>query len=45
MFGPAVAYSSRRALEIRYSLLPYLYTQFYRVHRHGGTVIRSMMHE
>ncbi|XP_053395701.1 maltase-glucoamylase-like [Mercenaria mercenaria] len=45
LFGKHVAYSSRLALQIRYLLLPYVYTQFYRVHTEGGTVIRSMMHE
>ncbi|XP_060598146.1 sucrase-isomaltase, intestinal-like [Ruditapes philippinarum] len=45
LFGEHVAYSSKIAYSIRYSLLPYLYTQFYRVHTEGGTIIRSMMHE
>ncbi|KAL5015728.1 hypothetical protein ScPMuIL_005317, partial [Solemya velum] len=44
-FGSRVADSSRRALLIRYHLLPYLYTLFYNAHTKGGTVIRSMMHE
>ncbi|KAL4237199.1 hypothetical protein ACF0H5_005579 [Mactra antiquata] len=44
VFNEDIQSSSRRAMEIRYSLLPFLYTQFYRVHLQGGTVIRSMMH-
>lgn len=43
IFGPANADSARRALNLRYSLLPYLYTLFYEVNSNGGTVIRSMM--
>lgn len=43
-FGPAIADSSRRALEVRYTLLPYLYTLFYHAHVRGGTVIRSLAH-
>ncbi|XP_061182189.1 maltase-glucoamylase-like [Saccostrea echinata] len=43
IFGPAIADSSRRVLNLRYSLLPYLYTLFYEVHTNGGTVIRSLM--
>nr|XP_022314501.1 maltase-glucoamylase, intestinal-like [Crassostrea virginica] len=44
IFGPAYADSARRVLNLRYSLLPYLYTLFYEVHTQGGTVIRSMAH-
>ena len=44
-FGPAVAESTKRVLEIRYTLLPYLYTLFYRAHIEGGTVIRPLLHE
>lgn len=43
-FGPGVADSSRRALVVRYRLLPYLYTLFYNAHIGGGTVIRSLAH-
>ena len=44
-FSPSVVDSNRRAVEIRYTLLPYLYTLFHRVHISGGTVVRSMAHE
>ncbi|KAK7074034.1 hypothetical protein SK128_000929 [Halocaridina rubra] len=40
-----VAESSKKALEIRYRLLPYLYTLFYHAHAHGNTVIRALLHE
>uniref|UniRef100_A0A3P8UQR8 Maltase n=1 Tax=Cynoglossus semilaevis TaxID=244447 RepID=A0A3P8UQR8_CYNSE len=32
-------------LRIRYTLLPYLYTLFYRAHTTGDTVVRPVMHE
>ena len=32
-------------LRIRYSLLPYYYTLFYRAHIQGSTVIRPLFHE
>jgi len=44
-FGEAVAASSRKALEIRYTLLPYLYTLFYRHSTLGSTVARPIWHE
>ncbi|CAF1057718.1 unnamed protein product [Brachionus calyciflorus] len=43
--GKDVADTSRKITEIRYSLLPTLYTLFYLVSQNGGTVIRSVMHE
>ncbi|KAF4021015.1 hypothetical protein G4228_012809 [Cervus hanglu yarkandensis] len=36
---------SRDILNIRYTLLPYFYTQMHEVHAHGGTVIRPLLHE
>ncbi|XP_006891565.1 PREDICTED: sucrase-isomaltase, intestinal-like [Elephantulus edwardii] len=36
---------SRNVLNIRYTLLPYFYTQMHEIHAHGGTVIRPLMHE
>ena len=32
-------------MTIRYQLIPYLYTLFHRVHKSGGTIVRSMAHE
>ncbi|KAG3277339.1 putative maltase-glucoamylase 2 (putative) [Ictidomys tridecemlineatus] len=37
--------SSRHYLNIRYTLLPYLYTIFYRAHTQGQTVARPLLHE
>ncbi|XP_012505195.1 PREDICTED: probable maltase-glucoamylase-like protein, partial [Propithecus coquereli] len=37
--------SSRYYLNIRYTLLPYLYTLFYRAHTRGETVARPLVHE
>ena len=34
-----------KALRIRYTLLPYYYTLFYKSHTHGSTVIRPLFHE
>ncbi|ELK15857.1 Sucrase-isomaltase, intestinal [Pteropus alecto] len=36
---------SRNILNIRYTLLPYFYTQLHEIHAHGGTVIRPLLHE
>ena len=44
-FGPEVAESTRKALEVRYTLLPYLYTLFYYHETEGGTVARALWHE
>lgn len=40
-----VGSSGRKALMIRYRLLPYLYTLFYDAHRDGSTVVRPLHHE
>ncbi|KGL74967.1 Maltase-glucoamylase, intestinal, partial [Tinamus guttatus] len=37
--------SSKHYLNIRYTLLPYLYTLFYRAHTQGDTVVRPVLHE
>ena len=37
--------SSRNALNIRYKLLPYLYTLFYHSRTTGSTVVRPLYHE
>jgi maltase-glucoamylase len=44
-FSPSVVDSNRRVVETRYTLIPFLYTLFHRVHISGGTVVRSMAHE
>ncbi|XP_031787365.1 lysosomal alpha-glucosidase [Nasonia vitripennis] len=43
--GQLVVESSKKALRIRYRLLPYLYTLFYRAHRYGETVARPLFIE
>jgi alpha-glucosidase (family GH31 glycosyl hydrolase) len=45
IWGQAVAASSKRALEIRYTLIPYLYTLFYQHYTEGSTVVRPLWHE
>ncbi|MED6290880.1 hypothetical protein CHARACLAT_017914 [Characodon lateralis] len=37
--------SSKHYLMIRYTLLPYLYTLFYKAHTTGETVVRPLVHE
>uniref|UniRef100_A0A4X2L9V0 Sucrase-isomaltase n=1 Tax=Vombatus ursinus TaxID=29139 RepID=A0A4X2L9V0_VOMUR len=37
--------SSRKYLTIRYTLLPFLYTLFYKAHVYGDTVSRPFLHE
>uniref|UniRef100_A0A663F389 P-type domain-containing protein n=1 Tax=Aquila chrysaetos chrysaetos TaxID=223781 RepID=A0A663F389_AQUCH len=37
--------SSKHYLNIRYTLLPYLYTLFYKAHTQGDTVARPVLHE
>ncbi|OWA52227.1 putative maltase-glucoamylase 2 [Hypsibius exemplaris] len=42
---PVVADVTKKALNIRYRLLPYLYTLFYHAHVAGNTVVRPVHHE
>ncbi|KAK2010371.1 family 31 glycosyl hydrolase [Colletotrichum eremochloae] len=41
----AVADASRKAMAIRYALLPYMYTAFYRAHTLGDTVMKALAWE
>ncbi|KAI6827244.1 Alpha-glucosidase [Hortaea werneckii] len=41
----SVAEASKRAMQIRYSLLPYMYTLFYYAHTTGSTVMRALAWE
>ena len=41
----SVAEASRTAMQIRYSLLPYMYTLFYLAHTTGSTVMRALSWE
>ncbi|KAL0117978.1 hypothetical protein PUN28_008981 [Cardiocondyla obscurior] len=43
--GDLVVQSSKNALGIRYRLLPYLYTLFFRAHKFGETVARPLFFE
>lgn len=43
--GPNVVNSAKKALEIRYSLLPYLYYLFFDAHMNGKTVARPVFYE
>ncbi|KAF2770213.1 putative alpha-glucosidase [Teratosphaeria nubilosa] len=41
----SVAVATKKAMEIRYSLLPYMYTLFYYAHTTGSTVMRALAWE
>nr|CAD7447384.1 unnamed protein product [Timema bartmani] len=43
--GDEVVTASKKALLVRYSLLPYLYTLFYKAHSQGETVVRPIFFE
>ncbi|XP_071531841.1 maltase-glucoamylase-like isoform X2 [Panulirus ornatus] len=45
LWPDTVGKSSKAALEIRYRLLPYLYTLFYQANTEGRTVVRPLLHE
>ncbi|KAJ2982768.1 hypothetical protein NUW58_g6373 [Xylaria curta] len=42
---PSVAEASKKAMKIRYALLPYIYTTFYLSHSTGSTTMRALMWE
>lgn len=41
----SVAEASRTAMKIRYALLPYIYTTFFKAHKTGSTVLRALAWE
>ncbi|XP_043926668.1 maltase-glucoamylase, intestinal-like [Protopterus annectens] len=44
-FNETFAEKSKDVLNVRYTLLPYLYTLMYEAHAHGSTVVRPLLHE
>ena len=45
LFGDEVTDRIRNAIALRYSLIPYLYTLFYKAHRDGTNIIRPLFFE
>ena len=45
VLGANVTAAAKTALEWKYSLLPYLYTLFYKAHTSGDTVVRPLFFE
>ena len=45
VFSERAKDSIRKTVQLRYSLIPHLYTLFYKVNIEGGTVVRSLVHE
>ncbi|CAG2117372.1 unnamed protein product, partial [Medioppia subpectinata] len=42
---PEVTEAAKQSLRVRYQLLPYLYTLFFKAHVLGNTVVRPLFHE
>jgi maltase-glucoamylase len=45
IFPSTIVESNRRTIETCYTLIPYLYTLFYRANVFGGTVVHPVEHE
>lgn len=45
VYSSDVVQSIKSVVETRYTLLPYLYSLFFKVNIDGGTVVRSLVHE
>ena len=44
-FSPVARAAMKEALEVRYALLPFLYSLFHRAHLQGDTVVRPLFFE
>ncbi|NEX19000.1 DUF5110 domain-containing protein [Thiorhodococcus mannitoliphagus] len=44
-FGPEIETIARSAIELRYRLLPYLYTLAHLAHRHGAPLLRPLLYD